>query len=137
MRFTSKKDWWMGLIIWATILFSGCVIYEIILTDFSFITFLLLLFTMIFCLFVWFHTTYTITEDTLLISYGPIKQKIPLHSMTSIRQTTAIFTAPALSRHRVEINYGFYESVQVSPKDMERFIAELEKRVDGIRTINL
>ncbi|WP_045517197.1 PH domain-containing protein [Neobacillus niacini] len=36
------------------------------------------------------------------------------------------FVAPALSMNRIEINYGKYNTIQISPKELNLFVNELQ-----------
>ncbi|WP_235973605.1 PH domain-containing protein [Peribacillus faecalis] len=76
---------------------------------------------------VWFNTRYKIEKSNLKVSCGHFKKSIDIQEIKSIRNTKNIFTAPSLSFNRIEIRYGNYESIQVSPVDRQAFISELGK----------
>ncbi|WP_245998033.1 PH domain-containing protein [Aquisalibacillus elongatus] len=87
-----------------------------------------------FCLlWIWFKTGYTIQNNFIKIQYGPFKKEIKIDEIHSIRETKNPFTAPSLSMYRIEINYGKYNTIQISPKNIDEFIYELEKRNSNIQ----
>lgn len=94
--------------------------------------------TVMICLLgtVWFNTRYKIENNTIYISYGLIKKTIAIQDIKSIRQTTNPFVAPSLSVHRIEINYGLYKTIQISPKDIPAFMGELQKQNPHIHLNN-
>ena len=75
-----------------------------------------------------FNTCYTInTDGTLNIKCGFFMNvNIPINSIKNIEPTHTILSAPALSFDRMEVFYGRYDSVVISPVDPEDFIAELK-----------
>ena len=92
---------------------------------------------MIFLASTWFHTRYIIADGLLIISFGFVyKKTIPIQEITSIRSTKNPFSAPALSLKRLEINYEKYETILVSPKNRNGFLAELKKYNTTIQIIN-
>jgi hypothetical protein len=80
------------------------------------------------CLFVvWvFRTTdYTITATELLVRAGPMRWNVPLKDIREIRSTRSLLSAPALSLDRIEVIYGKYGSVVISPEDRMGFVHTL------------
>jgi len=75
----------------------------------------------------WFRTDYTIEKGILTVKYGLLIKKINIHEIETVRYITNPFVAPALSRHKLEINYGNYGFIQISPKNRNAFINELKK----------
>ncbi|HEU5290801.1 MAG TPA: PH domain-containing protein [Cyclobacteriaceae bacterium] len=71
---------------------------------------------------------YKITKDNrLIIKCGIVEMfDIDIKDIISIRNTNAIWSAPALSLDRLEINYKG-GCVLVSPKDKKKFIDDLKK----------
>ncbi|HWL23789.1 MAG TPA: PH domain-containing protein [Ureibacillus sp.] len=128
MVFLSKKDIWMGLVIWGAIGSFLWVLYESLFTRINIVSIITMIIIISLLLTIWFNTRYKIEGNQLKISYGVIRKSIALQDIKSIRYTKNPFVAPALSFKRVEINYGKYETIQVSPKEMDKFIIELQDK---------
>lgn len=136
MYFQSRKDLWLSFIFWIIILLL-CIdgifniqwgiflVPDILNTYFLRLAFLLL--AGIFLLWIWFKTGYLINQSNLTIYFGPIKKKINIHEITSIRTVKDPFIAPALSIDRIEIHYGNYRTIRISPKNKLTFTQQLQK----------
>lgn len=127
MVFASRKDIWIGIMIWAFILLFTWNLYQSIYVELDMVAIIVMVALILVLGSIWFNTRYKIVNNTLQISFGPIKQLIDINDIKSVRKTTNPFVGPCLSIHRVEIMYGNYKVTQISPKDIQRFIKELEK----------
>ncbi|GLO67959.1 MULTISPECIES: PH domain-containing protein [Oceanobacillus] len=133
MVFASRKDIWIGVMIWAFIILFIWILYQCLFVDLDILG-ITLMGVMIYLLgSIWFNTRYKIDNDTLRISFGPIKQSIDINEIKSIRNTKNLFVGPCLSIHRVEIMYGNYKVTQISPRDIQRLMKELEKNNPDIQ----
>lgn len=94
---------------------------------------LTLIFPLTFILSLLLHTRYTITESEVLIVCGPLAWQVPVQQITRIRPTRNPLSSPALSLDRLEIRYGKYDSVLVSPADQAGFLAALLRLNPAIR----
>lgn len=76
---------------------------------------------------IFLNTNYTISEQLLKVRCGVIlRQDIPISSITRIEKTGTILSSPALSiKDRIEVFYGKYDSVIISPERRAEFIADL------------
>lgn len=72
-------------------------------------------------------TRYTITTDHLAIRCAFVTFRIPLQSITKVRPTRTVLSAPALSLDRLEVTHDAGIAV-ISPAHAERFLAELRAR---------
>jgi membrane protein YdbS with pleckstrin-like domain len=127
MRCRSKKDWWIGIIIWVPMTFGLYVTaYEAFTGKLSFIFFIIFAFLIGFAAWIWFGTYYVFDEESLTIRCGPIKENIPYSRIISVKETRNPLSSAALSIDRIEIRYG--SVVLVSPLQKEEFLAELRKR---------
>lgn len=133
MRFSSRKDITMSLLIWIPIFLCLGTIYATITTQISILTILLMLAIIVLFSSFWFNTHYTIKKKHVKISYGPITKRILISEITAIRKTKNPFTAPALSMKRIELTYDNYHTIQISPKETQRFIRELTRRNSEIQ----
>jgi len=136
MEFSSKRDMWMGLIIWALIGVFIWIFYESTFIEFDLVGIIVMTIMVGLLLSIWFSTHYKIEQGILKISYGPIKKSIAIEDIQSIRLTVNPFTAPALSMYRIEINYLKYKTISISPINQERFIKELQKLNPKIRMMS-
>ena len=140
MKFKSRKDWWLSIIVWITMIVAfGSGLYALIdktLNIFDLIiTFTLCVILPIFILWMWLTTYYLVDENNLIIKFGPFKKIIPLDTIKSVRKTTNPISSPALSLKRLEIVYGYYNSVLISPIHRDEFIEILSKRCKNIEII--
>ncbi|WP_033541254.1 PH domain-containing protein [Planococcus sp. CAU13] len=142
MYFPSKKDMWMSIILWScSILFIVPPLFFPDLGVWMTPDFLdkqwikiVVLFPFGFCLlWMWFKTGYTIQDNFLLIQFGPFNWKIRIDLIHSVRKTRNPFTDPALSMDKIEINYGRFQTIGISPKNKFEFISELRKQNSNIK----
>lgn len=71
-------------------------------------------------------TTYTITENYLLIQSSFFyKEKLQIKDIKKIEKVTNIIKSPAGSIKRLELFYGKYDSVMISPQNEDQFIRDL------------
>ncbi|MFJ7666969.1 PH domain-containing protein [Lysinibacillus sp. NPDC097195] len=136
MVFTSRKDLWMGIIIWTLIVAFIWVLYQSTVVQINLLAIVTMIVMISFLATIWFNTRYKIENHTLNISYGVIKTTIDILDIQSIRHTTNPFVAPSLSVHRIEINYGTYQTIQISPKDLQAFVDVLQKKNPSIQFVN-
>jgi hypothetical protein len=82
----------------------------------------------------WMYTTtaYRITADMLLVRSGPVRIHVPLKSVTALRASRSLLSAPALSLDRIEVSYGS-KRVVISPRDRIAFVAAMKQRVPNVQ----
>ncbi|WP_332650508.1 PH domain-containing protein [Lysinibacillus sp. 54212] len=115
----------MGILIWSLVGVLLWVFCLSVVIQIDVIGLIVSVIIICFVVWIWFDTGYSIENNQLKTSYGPIKRTISIQHIQSIRYTTNPFVAPALSMKRIEINYNTYETIQVSPKDRRHFIEAL------------
>lgn len=87
----------------------------------------ILLPVILFVMHLFLTTNYTIEGDQLLIKSGFLFRKtVPIPSIRKIRETNNPLSAPATSLDRLEIVFGKYESVLISPKQKLEFIKHIQ-----------
>ncbi|MFD1337247.1 PH domain-containing protein [Oceanobacillus iheyensis] len=134
MVIASRKDIWMGIVVWAFILLFTWNIFQSIYVEVDIVAIIVMAALILLLGSIWFNTRYRIDDNnTLRISYGPMKWSININEIKSIRKTTNLFVGPCLSVHRLEIHYGNYKVIQISPKRMQLFIKEIQKINPGIQ----
>ena len=82
----------------------------------------------LFVLHLYLNTYYLIDGEFLIVKSGIIfNKKIDINSVRSIRETKSLLSAPALSFDRLEVNWGKYTGVVISPKEKKKFIEHMTK----------
>lgn len=77
----------------------------------------------LFLLWVWLQTKYTLTHHFVKIRMGPYERKIAIKEIHLLRKTKNVLSSFALSAKRLEIHYGKYRKITyVAPQQMELFI---------------
>lgn len=72
------------------------------------------------------NTYYLIDERFLIVKSGfVINMKIDIQMVNSIKETGSIISAPALSFDRLEVNWGEYAGVVISPREKHKFIEHM------------
>lgn len=132
MKFPSKKDWWLGLILWGAISYGAYISTYALLTEKAdllgiLITAVINLVLIGFISWLWFTTYYILEEKELIIRSGPINKRIPYHEISSAHKTLNPLSSPALSLKRINITYQFGMAL-ISPKNRDEFLQELSKR---------
>ncbi len=127
-RYRSKVDMWMvallGLATAAPL--YGCAV---VLRGGEAAAMAIMLSVTVFTLglmaWVFFGTHYTLSREILDIRSGPFRWQVPIAKIKDVKPSRSVLSAPAFSTDRLEIVYGSHESVQISPRDRERFLKEL------------
>lgn len=70
-------------------------------------------------------TKYTVDKDELKIVSGPFSWKIAIASIDQIKTSHSFISSPALSLDRLEIKYRGNQSILISPKDKDAFLAAI------------
>src|SRR5699024_12866905 len=79
---------------------------------------------LIIAFFIWlrFDRGYRIENNTIKIEQGPIKDTIKIQDIKIISKKKSFLAAASLAIDRLELRYGRYGSVFVSPKKEYEFI---------------
>ncbi len=70
-------------------------------------------------------TNYTLESRDLIVRSGPFRWRIESAEITDVTATSNPLSSPALSLDRLRIDYGRGNSIMISPRDKERFLADL------------
>jgi hypothetical protein len=73
-------------------------------------------------------TRYVLSADALKVTSGPFRWTVRIADIKSVTPTRSMISSPALSLQRLEIRYGTYQSVIISPADRDGFLRALEAR---------
>lgn len=81
---------------------------------------------LLFIAHIYSTTYYLIDERFLVVKSGfVINMKIDIQMVNSIKETSSIISAPALSFDRLEVNWGEYTGIVISPREKHEFIEHL------------
>jgi len=78
-------------------------------------------------------TSYTITDDALIVRCGPTRSTVPLAAIQTIRASRTLLAAPAVSLNRLEVVANPGPWLVISPVDQPRFIREVLARAPHVR----
>lgn len=85
-----------------------------------------IIFIYAFVLHIFLKTSYTVENKILKIKCGFLfKKNIPIETIKTIKKTKSLMSSPAPSFDRVEIIYGKFDAVIISPKDKIGFTNDL------------
>jgi hypothetical protein len=117
-----------GLILF--LLFGLPIISKGLITVYE-LTFKCLIATLVIGSFIWFWTStfYTIDRESLIIKSGPFHWIISIQDIKAIRtnqNTIGGIIKPTLSFKCIEIDYGKFKTISISPVNQDRFIKILK-----------
>lgn len=78
-------------------------------------------------LWVFATTRYEVTRDSLVVRCGPVRSRIPLAAIRSIKPSRSMASAPALSLDRLELELDTGRKVLISPDDRSAFLSALAR----------
>lgn len=103
------------------VLVFGTVLFLTISQEPSWIGIAILLPVILFVVHMFVTTNYTIDSDKLTIKCGVLYNKtIGIKTIKKITETNNLLSSPATSLDRLEINYGKFDTVIISPQTKER-----------------
>ncbi|MDP2560599.1 PH domain-containing protein [Psychrobium sp. 1_MG-2023] len=136
--FHSTIDSWLIILLVLTLLGSLSLLLKLqsmdSLEEYLFAS-AFIFFTLILPSWVLLRNLYEITNDNLIVGFGPLTWHIPYKSITKISHTTEASLAPALSFHRIKIHYGINQVIMISPKDENHFLNLLKRHVQDIEIV--
>jgi len=136
VRFASKRDAWLMVILWVTavvlvgagvcLLFvPGPVLPGILLA-------VLLLLAAVFVIWLPYTTAYTVTASMLEIRCGPFQSRVNLAGIEEITPSQSMLASPACSLDRLHVvcggSGGARRDVLISPSDKAGFLAAVARR---------
>lgn len=120
MYFASRKDLFYAVVIWG---FSIVTLSLYLIGPSAPKTALLMVGTVItLFMWMWFGTGYRLEDGKIHVRCGPFHMKVKIDEIKKIQRTRNPFTAPTLSVDRLDIMYGFYKTIQISPENEEEFL---------------
>ena len=128
-RFKSKVDTWILVLMIVAIVFQFFAVGTAALQadDPVATTGLILLVIGVSGLLVWLllGTYYTVEKGYLRIASGPLRWRVPLDAITSVKATRNPLSSPALSLDRIMMRYCKRGRVMVAPADREGFLTAI------------
>ena len=127
-----KSKFGYEILIFLTLLFGGVMLF-MILQDKPFYQIMSVgvTFILVYVLFLYlnFSTEYTITETGILkIKCGFLYNKnFEINKIKSIAKISNLISSPAPSLDRIELTYGTYDSIIISPKEKIAFANDLTR----------
>lgn len=125
-RFPSKVDRWLLIVLLASLVIDLGAIVLVIMTvpEPLIMTLVVLALVLTAALIAWIiaSTYYVVERDTLKIVSGPLRFRIRLDEINSVKATRNPLSSPALSLDRLMINYGNNRRAMVSPADKRGFL---------------
>ncbi|WP_406683121.1 PH domain-containing protein [Seonamhaeicola sp. MEBiC1930] len=88
------------------------------------------IFTLFFIWYIFHSINYTIESNKILkLTCGFVYRKqIPIVSIKSITKTKSLLSSPAASlTKRIELKFGKFDSIIISPKNREGFVKAIQK----------
>ena len=129
MRFNSEIDWWFWAIIIFVVATLGYTAYVTIKSGEAIALWGLAFAALLglgLPLWLAFSTYYLVDHPHLVVRSGPFKWQVDIGSITSIKSSNSPLSSPALSLKRLELKYGNNQSLLISPKDHDAFVAALQ-----------
>ena len=134
LYFPSKKDIWISIPVWGTILF--CLVMPFIglesvgnqfITADSILGKVFLFVCVSPVIWMWFRTGYNIEDTKIKVRCGPLKWTININDIQQIHKVKTLFSSPALSINKLKITYGKYNEICISPKNEDDFLRLIMK----------
>ena len=133
-RFKSKVDSWLMIILVISLVIDIAAIVFVLLTVPETVVMVLvsvvLLLTAILIAWILVGTYYTVDRTMLKIVSGPIRIRIGLDEINSVKATRNPLSSPALSLDRLVINHGKNRTVMVSPADKRGFLKAIGRKLE-------
>jgi hypothetical protein len=133
--FRSKVDIWLiALVVGLPVLLLEFVLEDtgVDSLDADLLAMGIVLAVLLFCLWLYTSTRYTITAETLLVKSGPFSWIVPLREIYGIEPTRNPASSPALSLDRLLIRYGDGKELLISPRDKATFMAVIRSRTKNL-----
>jgi len=123
MRFYSKHDTWLGVILYGPISYALLQTYAE--SGLSGVT-MSLFFLLIFITWIWIGTYYVIEDEVLKVRSGPVFGNYDIAKIVEIKDSRNWLSSPACSLDRLYIK-GETFNLLISPKDKEQFVSAIQE----------
>ncbi|MNH94772.1 hypothetical protein D3C73_473970 [compost metagenome] len=133
MKYVPKRDIWLSIVIWSSIaLLLACgttpffvegsgIIGGAFIAGFCFLI-------AAFLTWLWVASYYVLKDNSLFIRSGPITKSISYDLIVKVKPVRSWLASAATSSRRLEIQYGKYEVIHISPLNEAGFLSEIRKK---------
>ncbi|GGG54979.1 PH domain-containing protein [Paenibacillus radicis (ex Gao et al. 2016)] len=140
MKFVPRRDLWLSIVIWASaILLLASGVTPLFVTGAGIIggsiIFLVSFALSFLLLWVWYKIYYVLDDSGLFIRNAPFSRKIPYENIVNVKPVKSWLSSAATSSRRLEVYYGNYDSIHISPLEEERFLNELLRRCPQLKSL--
>lgn len=126
----------IGLATFIGVVMLGCTLPLFFEAEKQWPAIFILVATNLFLIHLFLNTYYIISGHLLTVkSSFIINTKIDIRSIKAVIETNSMMSAPALSLDRLELTYGTFDSVVVSPKEKQAFIDHLLSINEAIKVV--
>lgn len=130
MRFNSKIDIWLGVLIISVAVMVLKAAYLIVLQPYGvFEAAVLVVLGAVLPVWILLSTNYYVINENLWIYSGPFRWKILTSSISKIEFSRSWTSSPALSLDRIFIEYDGGKSIMVSPKERTKFLTAIRNSI--------
>lgn len=131
-RFFSTQNRFTTLLLWGLVLVMVGLVYNAYRSnELSLVAGWVIGLVSVFILWVLLDTRYVLRNNFLFYRSGPIRGRIAIGKIKSIRKHSGLFVPvtlkPALDVKGYIITYNQYDDIFISPKNPDEFIQELKK----------
>ena len=132
-HFPSKRDTWLTIVLWGAALglLYGCIDVATSPTPAIFKVLFLLICIPSALLMPWvlYGTSYTLTDEALLIRCGPFRNRVLVSAIQEVTLSRHPVASPACSLDRLHIKYqGSRDGILISPAAKRSFLQDLASR---------
>jgi hypothetical protein len=132
MRFNGKKDLWLTIFIWASMLIGlGASVYPLFAGFFSVLLLvinLLLIIVILFIFWIYIDNYIFLYDDYIYVRFGPLREKILYEDLTKVKETHLLLSSLALSLDRIALyKKGSLKSL-IAVQDKETFFKVLKQK---------
>lgn len=137
--FVSKRDGWLVALFWSAQFVILWSMYVTVVDPGSGVALkvsmvALLSATCAFTMWVLYGTRYGFSRNTLIVQSGPLKWRVPLGEIDSVRPSRNPLSAPATSLDRLHVRYGT-TGILISPEDKSGFLRALVARAPQLEVV--
>lgn len=138
MKFHSRKDTLYNIFVFGTMALLAWIAIEILLMNFDWLNLfvlVLILLTMVLVLWIYFGTSYELSQNEFSYKSGPLRGKIAINRINEVIKGKTMWAGikPATAQKGLIIKYDKYNEIYISPKTNELFITELLRLNSKIR----
>ncbi len=119
----------VGLFLFVHVILLGVLLIPVFTSEsHDWVGSFIILLTVAFVNYTLFTIRYDVSRETLRIKCGFLYDEVlQIQAIKKIEKSRSILSSPAASLDRLEISYNKWDTVLISPKDKEAFVAQLKQ----------